>query len=187
MAITFDGPTKRISLSAGTVSLGVRDLWSRWIDWLLTGDNSKYQIAMSQVGGDTIDAGSGTSIPIYAFLLNGWRVVPQASDHTLGVGDGILLVAGGGDPFVNPVGSHAIRINYSQPVQAITVSTGGGTGGGVSPELEANIQRILDLAEADEELTPTVARKKHRVSKTVLLEKAVTGGRMAAAPVRLEE
>jgi hypothetical protein len=45
------------------------------------------------------------------------------------VNDGILLVEGGGDPFVNTTGSYVVRINYQQPVQAITVATGGGSGG----------------------------------------------------------
>lgn len=82
----------------------------------------------STVGGDTIDASSGTSIPTYAFLQNGWRVKPQEANHTLNVTGGVLLVAGGGDPFISTTGSFVVRINYSQPVQAITVSTGGGSG-----------------------------------------------------------
>lgn len=135
MAISFDGATKRITLSAGTTSLGVRDLWSRWVDWLLTGDNSKYPLAFSTVGGDTIDPTAGTSVPIYAFLQNGWRIKPQEANHTLNVSDGILLVAGGGDPFVNTDGSYVVRINYQQPVQAITVSTGGGAGGATAQQI----------------------------------------------------
>lgn len=130
MAIIFDGPTKLATLTTGTTLMSVRDLWSRWVDWHAQGDNSKFLPMMENVGGNDIDLVAGTSIPIYGFLVNGWRVRPQAADHTLRVGDGVLLVAGGGDPFVNPVGSFAVRISYSQPVQAITVATGGGGGGG---------------------------------------------------------
>jgi hypothetical protein len=125
VAITFNGNTRVISLSAGTVALGVRDLWSRWVDWFLTSDNSKYPFAMVNLGGDVIDATSGTSVPIYVFLGNGWRIKPQEASHALNVTDGVLLVAGGGDPFVNTIGNFNVRINYSQPVQAITVATGG--------------------------------------------------------------
>lgn len=128
MAYIIDGPTKTISLSLGTVEVSVRDLWSRWVDWFLTGDNSKYSLALTNVGGNDIDPGAGTSIPIYAFLLNGWRIKPQEANHTLVINDGILLVDGGGDPFINTTGSFIVRINYQQPVQAITVSTGGGGG-----------------------------------------------------------
>lgn len=127
MAISFDGPTKTMTLSSGTISLNVLDLWSRWVDWFLTSDNSKYLPAFQQVGGDDIDPSAGTSIPVYAFLMNGWKLKPQESNHTLSVSGGVLLVNGGGDPFVNTTGAYTVRINYQQPVQAITVSTGGGT------------------------------------------------------------
>ncbi len=130
MALSFDGNSKTISLTPGTTSLSVRELWSRWVDWLLTGDNSKYRLALQTVGGDDIDLSAGTKIPIYAFLANGWRIKPQEANHTLNVTDGILLVDGGGDPFVNTTGPYIVRINYQQPVQAISFTTGGGSGGG---------------------------------------------------------
>jgi hypothetical protein len=128
MALTFDGPNKLAILSAGTTTLSVRDLWSRWVDWALTSDNSKFEVAMEAVGGQDIDLSAGTKIPIYLFLTNGWRLRPQEANHTLNVGDGVLLVSGGGDPFVNTTGSFVVRINYQQPVQAIAFSTEGGGG-----------------------------------------------------------
>ena len=129
MAISFDGPTKVMTLSSGTIALSVRDLWSRWVDWFLTDDNSKYLPAFVQVGGDDIDESAGTKIPIYAFLMNGWKIKPQEAHHTLTVSDGILLVNGGGDPFNNTTGAYVVRINYQQPVQAISFSSEGGAGG----------------------------------------------------------
>jgi len=128
MGMTFDGPTKVITLTTGTVAVSVRDLWSRWVDWFLTGDNSKYLPAFAQVGGDPIDEAEGLYIPVYAFLMNGWKVKPQEANHTLTVSDGILLVNGGGDPFNDTDGSYVVRINYQQPVQAISFSTEGGGG-----------------------------------------------------------
>lgn len=132
MALTFDGVNRLITLSAGTTALNVRDLWSRWSDWLLVSDNAKFLPAFSQVGGNVIDATAGTSIPSYIFQLNGWVLRPQEASHTLNVSGGVLLVLGGGDPFSNTLGSWNIRINYSQPVQAITVATGGSGGSGPS-------------------------------------------------------
>jgi hypothetical protein len=126
MSYTFDGVSKVIALDAGVVTMSVRDVYSRWVDWFIsTGGNQKYLPAFLTVGGDVIDATAGTSIPVYGFLVNGWRIRPQEADHTLIVNDGILLVSGGGDPFLNTLGSHVVRINYQQPVQAITVDTGG--------------------------------------------------------------
>lgn len=132
--ITFDAANKLIILSSGTTSLDVKDLYSRWKDWVLLSDNSKHPPVFSSTGGDIIDASAGTSIPLYAFLINGWRIRPQEANHTLNVTGGVLLVDGGGDPFVNTTGSYIVRINYSQPVQAITVSTGGGSGGGLTQQ-----------------------------------------------------
>ena len=128
MAFTFDGPNKRIILSAGTTSISIRDMWSRAVDWWTTSDNSKYIFPFTQVGGNDIDTSAGTKIPIYLFLMDGWKIRPQEASHTLNVGDGILLVDGGGDPFVNTVGNYTVRINYQQPVQAISFATDGGGG-----------------------------------------------------------
>lgn len=129
MGYIIDGTTKTITLTTGTTSISVRDVWSRWVDWFLTGDNSKFLPAFEQVGGNDIDASQGTKIPIYAFLVNGWKLRPQEANHTLNVNDGILLVNGGGDPFLNTNGAYAVRINYQQPVQAISFSSEGGSSG----------------------------------------------------------
>jgi hypothetical protein len=112
------------------------------VDWLLTSDNSKFPLAMQQVGGNDIDAGAGTKIPIYAFLSNGWRIKPQEAHHTLSVSDGVLLVDGGGDPFVNTTGSFIVRINYQQPVQAISFSSTGGGGAGLTPEQATQLEEL---------------------------------------------
>jgi hypothetical protein len=60
--------------------------------------------------------------------MNGWKIKPQEANHTLNINDGILLVNGGGDPFNNTTGSYTVRINYQQPVQAISFATGEGGG-----------------------------------------------------------
>lgn len=141
MAITFDAANKLLILSSGTTTLDVKDAYSRWKDWVQLSDNSKYVNAFVTAGGETIDAGAGTFIPLYAFLANGWRVRPQEASHTLAVTNGILLVDGGGDPFVNTTGSYVVRVNYQQPVQAITVSTGGG-GGGLTTEQATQLAEL---------------------------------------------
>jgi len=132
----FNGDDKIITLT--TTTLDITSMWSSYMDWLALSDNSKYASAMRSVGGDDIDLASGTKVPPYIYLLNGWRIRPMESSHTLNVTTGILLVDGGGDPFVNTIGTFMIRVNYSQPVQAITVATGGGGGGGASASDIAN-------------------------------------------------
>lgn len=125
--ITFNPSLFTIELSLGTLSLDVKDLYSRWKDWVMIGDNSKYPPALQAVGGDPIDLTAGTYVPAYVYLMNGWTIVPQAANHTLNVSGGVLLREGGGDPFAS-VSGFTVRVNYSQPVQAITVATGGGGG-----------------------------------------------------------
>jgi hypothetical protein len=151
MAYTFDGPNKLIIVSAQT-SISVRDIYSRWVDWFLTSDNSKYTPAFRIVGGEDIDSTAGTSIPIYAYLQSGWKIRPQESSHTLNIFDGVLLTSDGSDPFVSTLGSFAVRIKFSQPVQAITVSTGGGGGGGGSTDCATGNELLTAKTEIIDEL-----------------------------------
>lgn len=81
----FDGVNKRIYIEnsavvGGVVSFTPEDLWSRWMDWYLTGDNSKYPQALRITGGDPI--GGGQYIGNYLFFRNdlGWRGVPPTID-----------------------------------------------------------------------------------------------------------
>ena len=135
MAYTFNGTTKRITLSS--VTLDLVDLHSRWKEWLLLG-NAGFEQAFKAVGGDI------PAIPLYLFLLNGWRIVPMAADHTLTVTNGVLEVAGGGDPVVDPTGSYPIRLNRQTPGIAIGYSTTGTTG----PSAESIAAAVLAALQA---------------------------------------
>jgi len=116
----FDPVAKRIILDAATVTAA--QIWSRWVDWIASSDNAKYLPALNQVGGD--DLGGGLSIPVYIFLLNGWRVRPMESSHQLTI-TGNLFVEGGGVPVVNTLGDFNVSAQYTVPVQAQAVATGG--------------------------------------------------------------
>jgi len=131
--LAFDGTTKTVTITTDT-ELDIRDLWSRWVDWWLTSDNSKYGLAMAQVGGDDIDTVAGTKIPVYIYLQDGWKVKPKELNHTLNVVNGVLLTDDSSDPFTNTSGSFIIRINYQQPVQAISFATGGGGGSSLTQQ-----------------------------------------------------
>ena len=123
MAILFDSTTKRIVLDVASVT--ATEIYSRWVDWVATGDNSKYLPAFRSLGGD--DLGGGISVPAYYFLINGWRVRPMESNHTLTL-TGNLFVDGGGDPIVPTLGVYNVLIKSVVPVQAQTVNVGGGVG-----------------------------------------------------------
>ncbi|MEN9405062.1 MAG: Synechococcus virus Syn5 [Candidatus Parcubacteria bacterium] len=141
--VTFNGATKRIICDAATTTISVIGVYTEWVNWALTSDNLKYNPAFSELGGNTIDAGAGTSVPVYGFLINTWRISPDEADHTLAVTGGIILVDGGGDPFVDTVGDFTVRINYQQPVQAIVVSIS--TGSGLSVEQDEQLMKTLTV------------------------------------------
>jgi hypothetical protein len=123
VAIAFDGINKRVILDSASTTAA--EIWSRWCDWHGLTDNSKWPVAMRQVGGD--DLGGGLSIPPYIFLLNGWRVRPMESSHNLTI-TGNLFVDGGGVPVVQTLGTYQVNVNYTVPVQAQGISTSGSTG-----------------------------------------------------------
>ena len=134
-AVTFSGSTKRIICDSGNTSLNVPYVYSKWVDWALIDNNLAYYHAFENQGGADIDISAGTAIPKYCYLVNSWRIRPQEADHTLTVSAGIILVDGGGDPFVNTLSAYVVRILYQQPVQAIAVSTGSGGGGATAAEV----------------------------------------------------
>ena len=139
--MTFDGPNKLVILS--TTALDLQVLWSDWKDWLLAG-NAGYARAFDTVGGEPIDQAAGTMVPLYLFVLNGWKIRPMESDHTLYVTNGTLVVSGGGDPFVSTLGDYTVRVVYRQPVQAIGYSTSGTSG----PSAESIAAAVLSALQA---------------------------------------
>lgn len=128
MPITFDGATKRIVLDSTSVTAS--ELWSRWVDWAQA--NPQWLPAFRQVGGD--DLGGGLFIPVYFFLLNGWRVRPLEGNHALVI-TGNLFVEGGGVPVVNTLGAFNVSVQYTVPVQAQGISTSGGSGGATAAQV----------------------------------------------------
>lgn len=122
---TIDFANLRIQMD-DTTDLSVPELYSLWKDTIRLTNNAQYEFAFSPIGGNTI-AGA-TSIPEYIFLSTNWTIRPFDDSYTLNVIDGIIVKDGGGDPFEDTANPQTVRINYQQPVQAITVSTGGGGG-----------------------------------------------------------
>jgi len=120
VAITFDPAARRVILDSAAASAS--EIWSRWTDWATQGDNLKHPPAMRQLGGDSL--GGSLLVPIYIFLLNGWRVRPMESNHTLSI-VGNLFVEEGGSPVVNTIGAFNVSTTLTVPVQAQGYNTGG--------------------------------------------------------------
>lgn len=118
---TFNTGSSLQILNAAVTDITVSELYSDWKSWLRLTNNAQFPFAYNSLGGNLISG--STTIPFFAFLTNGWLIRPQEANHTLNVTEGILVAPS--DPFVNTVGSFTVRINYQQPVQAFTVSSGG--------------------------------------------------------------
>jgi hypothetical protein len=142
VATIFDPAVNRIILD--TTSVSAVQLWSEWIDWISVGTNSKYLPAF-RLGG-TDELGSGLFVPPYLFLQNGWRVRPMEADHTLII-TGNLFVEGGGVPVVSTLGAFNVSAQYTVPVQAQGIATGG-----INPTLQ-QIRDAMRLPSSDGELS----------------------------------
>lgn len=125
MAYTFDGPNQLIILSTGTTAVTVEDMYSRWKDWTIISDNSKYLLAFSSLGGDPLPG--GLFLGATYFLENGWKIRPYEGNQVLTV-TGNLYARDGSDPFVSTLGSYNVRVMLTVSNLIDTVSTGGGVG-----------------------------------------------------------
>ena len=133
MAFTFNGAAKTITHSGGALS--VMEMWSRYVDWLAIGDNSKYGDLLTTVGRDEDD------IPLYVFLEAGVTIVVSNNSVPTVVTDGVLKTRSGGDPF----GGAVVNARYQAPGIAIGYSTSGGSTG-PSAESIADAVRTMLLA-----------------------------------------
>lgn len=137
---TIDFTNKLFVMNSGVTQYDVQGIYSLWKEAILNSTNAQYDFAFSILGGNSTSGSN--SIPYYTYLMNGWRVRPDEADHSLNVTNGILLVNGGGDPFVDTLGDYTVRINYQQPVQAIAVLSGSG----LSPEQNDQLMKTLTVS-----------------------------------------
>lgn len=119
--ITFLPAQKLIVLDSAYITAG--NIYSRWKEWVKQGDNSKYLPAFYTLGGEPL--GGGLFVASYFFLLNGWRIRPMESNHTL-ILEGNIGVLGGGVPVVQTVGNYNVSVQYTVPMQAQGIATSGG-------------------------------------------------------------
>ena len=92
MAFTFDGAAQTVTWSGGPLS--VREMWSRYVDWLAVSDNSKYGTMLYTVGrrrhelGVRAALGADRSRLVRLVLWSGARVT--AVGLAIGVGGALL-------------------------------------------------------------------------------------------------
>jgi len=181
MSISFDtgaAPALFIDLDPNTKSYSAREIYARWKDWVLA-DNANWPPAFRTVGGDV--TGEGEFAPRFFFIRNdlGWTIrKPDANGEFLISGNLIgqdveqstmSEPVGAFTPTVRLQMTQVSGINTRQFWETVIADFDQGTAGYI-------ISRLLRLAEADEELTPSHARLRDKDNGEVLLEKAVSGG-----------
>jgi hypothetical protein len=154
VAITFDAATKRIILDSAFAD--VKDIYSRWKEWVQLSDNAKYLPAFRAIGGDPL--GGALYVSLYTFLINGWRVRPMEADHTLVI-TGNISVDGGGDPVVPTIGSYRVLVQYTVPERAQAIATSGGGGATVNELIAAMRSEFAPEWAKINELTFTTPNK----------------------------
>lgn len=118
---TFDGANKRITLPELT-TISVKDLYSRWKDWVMLADNSKYAPAFTVVGGDPISEDTNLAVNVFINNQMGWRIAPPEADIDIVI-VGNLYPASSLYPWrAAPVGNYQTSINTDNSVNALVVS-----------------------------------------------------------------
>lgn len=134
MAHTFNGAQKIIELDSLQPNVEVKELYSQWKEWAITGDNLKYEKAFRNFGGDPTT--SGQTAPAYYFLTNGWKVRVDGFDATLSYNlysdDGLtpVITINGGTAQINNSdvgivsGTGSTTIDYSLLASEISTALG---------------------------------------------------------------
>lgn len=131
---TFDGANRLIVLEAGTTLLDPQDLYSRWKEWVMTGDNAKWAMAMRPTGGDQITPNE--TVSPYIFLENGWKIRPSEASHKLTV-SGNLFTSDQSNVFVPTIGNYKVEIHLVVSSKSVVKIEQVGTG-------NDTIQKILE-------------------------------------------
>ena len=131
MSYTFDGVDSLIILPAATPSINVQDMYSRWKEWTLVGDNSKYAPAFTTIGGDPI--GGGQSVAAYIFLNTtaGWRIRPSEANQQLAFTGNLYSVDPSLPLFVSTLGSFTVTVTIERSSSSLSVGGSTGTAGRV--------------------------------------------------------
>lgn len=129
-SFTFDGPSKIISCSLGTLTFSAAELYSRWKDWLVDDPaRFRFEPAFSgSVGGEPL--GGGVFVGGYFFLQNGWVVRPQEADHQLIVSGNLYPIPETANLFTSTLGDFQVIVGMrtSSLTQQVVTSSGGGSG-----------------------------------------------------------
>jgi hypothetical protein len=116
MNFSFDGQAKLIVPIVGTTQIDAKDLYSQWKEWVMLGDNSKWDIAFDVLGGD--DLSPGVTAGSYFFLRNdlGWRIKPAEEDATVYIYGNLVPKDSNYPIFIPTTGSFSVLYLGLQPI-----------------------------------------------------------------------
>ena len=171
--VTFDPVTRIIQVTTapdadGDVILDFRsDVYSDGKDaWLTTPDLQKLKFAVGTVGGDSIT--QIRDLGISYFLEEGWKIRPYAANHRLRI-IGNAYSRDGSRITIDPDGPYTVEVE--REVSNLI--------DGLDPLINLMLS-ILNLIEADEEMTNSTIRKLLRGTTEVLLLKNVLNSSIPA-------
>ena len=159
MAITFNGPSKTITLSAGQTTVPVAEMYSRWKDWVMLSDNAKYLDAFRAVGGDPL--GGGVYATVNVFIRNdyGWRIKPPEQNIDIAL-VGNLYPEDPNLPWRAPTtGAYHTSINTNLSMNLVEFDSGGGGGGTVMVDAEEIADAVWNRAMSQHTTAGTFGRR----------------------------
>jgi hypothetical protein len=123
----FDGTTLRIILepSDGDTVEAIDGIYSRWKDWVLNDDGSKYAEAFTEsFGGNALGGGKQAGNYVFLNTAAGWKIRPREAAHELTIAGNIYPDIAGASMFAPTLGTYQIQINLER--SSLTQIVGGG-------------------------------------------------------------
>lgn len=159
MPISFDGPTTTITLASGDTAVEVVDIYSRWKDWVLLSDNSKYLPAFRETGGDPL--GGGVYAGVNVFIRNdyGWRIKPPEEDIVINLIGNLYPE----DPLtiwrLPTTGAYETAINTNNASNLLLFDSGGGGGSLTAADVwEYDVSGAMPAGSAGQKLRDTLSK-----------------------------
>jgi len=113
MAIAFDPLNKVIKLDTFLVS--EKEIWTAYVDWSAQGDNLKYGVGMTQLGGEA-------PVALYIFLTLGWKIRPMEQNGTTVI-TGNISSLDKSSPITATLGNWQTLVEMETPVKAVAISS----------------------------------------------------------------
>lgn len=122
-----------------------QDVYSRWKEWVLTGDNSKYEIAFRSVAGDPISPTQNIAPYIFLNTVDGWRIRCHDGDHSIRITGNLYSEDPDLSMFTPPLDGATVQITIDRSSAAIAIQSGSG----LSPEQVQWLKEIWQVRGLD--------------------------------------